>query len=446
MRRANFIFLRGSPVFTRAVGLAALSLTLAACMAAPAASPTLPPTPSPAPTEAPTATPTEAPTPTEEPSPTPTEAPTVAPTEEPTASPAEEPSPSPTDGASAEQLFLDDMTDPESGWGVAEGERGSVGYADGALRLQTIFAGAYVWSTRPLQSRWNAVRAEALLVAEQGETGYTGLLCGNAESVVVGGLVTTDGGWVFVRIEDDAVEVLEFDLEAGVELGDDFIQLTLDCVTTGFGEAELYLHVNGTRVASHVTERGVGLFETVGLFAEGQTEQYTVYVDGVRAVGAASGSALPPVTSADVDVLLESVPEGFRDSCEETAVSMFEPGAIVAVSCSLGHPDADVVEYVQFDSTESMEAAYQQRVASYASDVTGTTCSEGPSELAYDVGGQEAGRLFCAPQTVGIRLDWTDTRLNILSSVVDYDAGSEGYPGLFEIWLLAGPELPSGEI
>jgi hypothetical protein len=440
--------LRGTAtVIKRASVTTVIVLAVVACTAAPASSPTIAPTASPEATATPVPV-TPSPSPTAEPTASPTDPPTPSPTAEPTASPTDPPTPSPTaepTGPSAVELFLDDMSDPQSGWGVAEGERGRVAYADGALQLDTVFAGAYVWSTRPLTSAWDVLRVEGLVVADPEGTGYLGLMCANESAETLGALVTSAGGWVFIRIESDAVSVLDFDLDAGLELGEDFLQLTLDCVHTSFS-AILTLHVNGSRVASHETEQTVGSFAAVGVYAEAESEQFTVYFDGVRAVGATDASALPPVTSADVDVLLESVPEAFRERCEETAVSMFEPGAIVAVSCSLGEEDADVVEYVQFDSTESMEAAYQQRVASYASDVTGTTCSVGPSELAYDIGGQEAGRLFCAPQTVGIRLDWTDTRLNILSSIIDYDAGSEGYPGLFQVWLLAGPDLPSGEI
>jgi hypothetical protein len=65
-------------------------------------------------------------------------------------------------------------------------------------------------------------------------------------------------------------------------------------------------------------------------------------------------------------------------------------------------------------------------------------CSEGPDEDGYTIGGQPAGRAFCAAQPFGIRLDWTDDRLNILTSATDFDSS---YADLHGTWLKAGPDL-----
>jgi hypothetical protein len=141
---------------------------------------------------------------------------------------------------------------------------------------------------------------------------------------------------------------------------------------------------------------------------------------------------------SSVDQLLSHVPADYRDGCDETPVSGAEPGALVAVACPAGNPGAEIIEYVQFDSKASMDAAYQQRASAASAVPTDGDCSEGPDEDGYTIGGQPAGRAFCAAQPFGIRLDWTDDRLNILTSATDFDSS---YADLHGTWLKAGPEL-----
>lgn len=48
------------------------------------------------------------------------------------------------------------------------------------------------------------------------------------------------------------------------------------------------------------------------------------------------------------------------------------------------------------------------------------------------------GRLLCVDQFAGIRFGRTDTRLNVLGTLVDFDGD---YSAAFEGWLLPGPDL-----
>lgn len=58
------------------------------------------------------------------------------------------------------------------------------------------------------------------------------------------------------------------------------------------------------------------------------------------------------------------------------------------------------------------------------------------ARLDWSIGDESFGRLQCAPQQVGIRFDWTDTRLSILSTLIDFDGD---YQTTFQTWLEAGP-------
>lgn len=209
------------------------------------------------------------------------------------------------------------MSDPQSGWGVGTGARGSAEYADGAFKLTTTYDGAYVWSTRPVTGTWDALRVEGTTVAEPDGTGFIGLMCGNAADQSVAAIVSSDGGWVFGRTQGEQVSVLDADLDAGIDLGqNDFINLVLDCVSSASGATAVTLYVNSEIVASHETAEGIGAFDRVAVYAEGETEGYTAYFDEVRVLGATDGTSLPPVVSADIDALLAHVPADFAGNCQ----------------------------------------------------------------------------------------------------------------------------------
>ena len=82
-----------------------------------------------------------------------------------------------------------------------------------------------------------------------------------------------------------------------------------------------------------------------------------------------------------------------------------------------------------------MQAAYQDRIDEFGVESTGTCGSGNPNETNWTVSegdtDVEHGRVQCAPQTFGIRFDWTDDRLNILSSLVDFDAAGD-YAAAFD--------------
>jgi hypothetical protein len=139
-----------------------------------------------------------------------------------------------------------------------------------------------------------------------------------------------------------------------------------------------------------------------------------------------------------IEELTSYVPSAWQSTCQETPVSAFELGALIAVVCQPTSGGANLAEYVAFDTLANMNAAYQARVDTYAVENSTTTCDSGPDETGYAINGVAAGRIMCAPQVAGIRFDWTDERLNVLSTLTDFESS---YSETHQSWLEAGPNL-----
>jgi len=360
------------------------------------------------------------------------------------------PQPSPAASASPGQgegfgpfqpLFSDDFSDPASGWGTGTLATGTIEYeVTGALVVKITQAGQSLRSTYRLDTAWNVLRIDAT-VTPTGE-GHFGLACAASLNEMVGALVDTNGDLTFFRITGGTVSVLSrqdtsLPIVAGMP-----VEIALECAGTASAATRLRVEIDGALAGTYDgADDGPATFGELAVVAEAVTAPFSVAVDELS-VGGSTGANLPPPVRASpsaVDDLLSHVPVQYRNRCQPTPVSMFEAGGLVAVACSLQQSGAgaEIVEYVQFDSTASMNAAYQARVSHFGSQSTGTSCQNGPSELSYSVGGVSVGRLLCAPQTAGIRLDWTDERVNILSYLADFDSG---YAELYDSWLEAGPE------
>jgi hypothetical protein len=174
-------------------------------------------------------------------------------------------------------------------------------------------------------------------------------------------------------------------------------------------------------------------FDRVGIYAESAEEGYSLLVDDLSAYGGTGNASMSVAATA----LLQHVPDDWQDVCFESPSSLFEDGADATLTCLLTGDTSDFAEYTQFDSKAHMDAAYQNRVDSWATETNAQNCDTGPDEGAYNIGGQPAGRILCAPQTTGTRLDWTHDELLILSTLTDFEGS---YPDMYADWLVAGPD------
>ena len=417
-----------------AVMVAGALLVLAACTGTPPTTPSLQPTPT---LQAPfTPAPPATSTPTAPPATPAPPSPTAEITPLPTASPTPEPSPTGGTGSYVE-IFSDDMSDPLSGWGTGQTAGGTASYLDETLDLTPAQPPAYVWSRRQVEGSWSAMRVTGTLLPAPESQGYLGLMCGGADDHLVGAVLSTQGAWVFARIRGGTVEVIAQDQQAGIDVGiAEPILMTLDCVVQDDGVFGLALHVNGQEQTASDVPDGPQALDRVAAYAEGTEGSFTARFDDVNLIASESPDGLPPLLSAAAMELLQHVPEDYRPGCFETVPSAAEPGALVAVACALPEgSEVELAEYVQFDSTDTMNAAYQQRVDTYGTGED-QSCQEGPAEGPYTIDGEDAGRLLCAEQLIGGRYDWTDERLDILSNLTDFDAD---YAVLYDEWLEAGP-------
>ncbi len=390
---------------------------------APSASATLASTASPAPT----ATPTQAATPSA----------TVAPTDSASDTPAPPLTPDPSqavieDFGADTLIFADDFSDNTSGWGVTSQDFGSIAYSGGTLAFTSAAATNWMWSRRLLDQDWNVVRVEAVMVPSAAGTG--GLFCANNDDELFGALVTTSGGWSFVQLTSEGASVLLTDEQAGWNVPAGLATtVALDCAGTATGTMRMQVSLPDIGLgASYEDAEGADSFDRVAIYAESAAHPFSLAVDNVFAYGGEGGSSVSPAARA----LLLHVPADWRPDCFETQPNPFETGAEAAVSCTLTEGRSNVADFVQFDNQENMDAAYQIRVDTWAVEPT-ESCETGSNEGIYTIAGTPAGRILCAPQTVGIRFDWTHDELLILSTLTNFDGS---YVDTYEDWQAAGPE------
>lgn len=430
---------------------------LAACVnvAGPSAEPSITPgSVTPAPTSAPTATATATAAPTV----------TVAPTLTAAPSATAAPSPEPTEDPGFDQRdvdFLDDLGDPtghcttgpaqdppafpEDCFGVGDVADpngvpiGSVVYNGGALAFTVQRSGGWVWSPRLADS----ISATMRVIGDFHATneGRFGVLCATADDRLFGAVVGTDGSWAFIRIDGDGLEDLFGEPAAGLDVAVGESNLVaLECAGTATGALRMTLWLGQSGpVATWTQPNGPENWDRAAAFAEAVDDDFGVTMDNVVVFGSGSadGSYGP-----EGEALLAHVPEDWRSSCYPGLVPPYlARTAEAVVSCFLSGSNTDgaeLAEYVAFSSAADMDAAYQRRIDAFGSGNDASSCRDGSAEGPYTIGGVESGRLLCIEQFAGIRFDWTDNRLNILGSLVDFDGD---YSATFDDWIIAGPDL-----
>lgn len=385
-------------------------------------SPAVTPTVAPTPTLAPIATPTATPTPTA----TATEQPTF--TEEPVQTPGL---------TSPDLLFDDTLDDPTSGFGTGTTSGGDIGYALGGLQFETNATGNWIWSSRPATDT-PVSTMRVIGEVSPGSEGKIALLCSSSDTELFGAMLSTDGSWAFVKIGSNGAEVLLKDANAGLSMSIfSSTVFAVDCAGTATGKLRMQLQINGTGpIATYESDQGPATFNRAAVYVEAQSDGYSASLDRIAAFGV--GDALGTMGSAATD-LLGHVPSAWKDTCFESPRPPFiGENSTALVTCFIGAVGAgsDVAEYASFSSKGDMDTAYQGRVASFPVASPVSSCKDGNGEHIYSLDNQVAGRLLCASQYVGIRFDWTDDAVLILSSLVDFEGS---YTNAYQDWNGAGP-------
>ncbi len=399
----------------------------------PATSPTPSASPSPAATASPTPTPTVAPTVTAS---LPASASPSAPASQPASAP-----PSSSLGSTTKDQLFDDAMDINNGWATGTSNGGTVTFQAGGLQLAPVNPG-WLWSSRPTGTQSGTLAVAGEFVPQT--DGIFGLLCDSGDQTLVGGLVsTTDGEWIFVSIDSNGVTVLQrsdpgaLDIPVGQPT-----DLAVECGAMTTGKLRLAMWLNGGgMVAAYEQADGPSSFDHAAVYGESESDGYTVSVTHATAFGVANLNGEP--SSGAQDLMLNHVPHDWSSSCFEGPVPGPYGGmAKFRVSCFLavgqtGHAGAEVAEYVQYGSAADMNAAYQARLAAFPPG-SADSCQNGSRETTYHYNNDtaDAGNLLCADQAIGIRFDWTENNLNILSTLIDFDGS---YGDTFTDWTNAGP-------
>lgn len=366
--------------------------------------------------------PAATPTPTAEPTATPSVDATVAPTE-----PAKSP------GTQTNDLVLfDDMDDPgTSGWGLTDTATTTVSMEDGALRISLREQNGAAYSAHLLGAEYAVV----LVAADFKPTadGAVGVLCSTADDVHYGAAYTTNGALVFFSIEAGQVVVLDRINDVGSDLQVNVSALFgLECTGTATGALRLVAVLPEVGpIGVYQSDQGPSTFNAIAVSGEAFEQEFSVDVEQAGAYGiAGSADGMTP----EGEQLLTHVPPDWQQTCTESPIS--EDGvAIIHCYLQVEGVGVELAQYQSFGSNELMDAAYQKAVDLYGVESSGS-CESGPNETTWSIGDNTFGRLQCAPQQVGIRFDWTDDRLAVLSTLIDFDGD---YQNTYQTWLEAGP-------
>ena len=399
---------------------------------------------------------------------TPSAAPTAAPTATATVAPTVSAAPSASSGPTPQPsgdlgfderdvIFFDDLTDPSGQcatpppgttpagcWGVgdvtADGTPiGSIHYESGALTLVVDNAGAWLWSRRIADSTSATMRVIGDFYPAG--DGVFGVVCASGDTQLFGAVVGTDGSWAFVSIGNNGAEELLSDESGGLDvLAGESNLVALECAGTATGALRLTLWLGKSGpIATYTQAGGPANFDRAAAYFEATSAGFNVAMDNVVLFGSRieDGSLSP-----EGEQLLAHVPTDWRSTCYQGLRPPYLASTADAVlTCHLpAHDGAEIAEYAAYSAAAPMDAAYQSRIDAFGTGDGGQRCAEGSGEHAYNFGEgtPDVGQLLCVEQTSGIRFDWTDTRLNIMSTLVDFDGS---YGSTFSDWVNGGPNL-----
>ena len=367
----------------------------------------------PSPTATATASPTATPT---------LVVPSFVPTDRPPATPSAD------DG---DLLFVDQMEDPASGWALGALGNSSAAYSGGNLRLAIGDSGQAIWSPRLLGAEFGVLLVAGSYMISGGAG--AGAACVSPDNQLYGAEITSDGSLIFFSIINGVTQALERHEDLPLELTENqLVGFGIECGATSTGALRLAALMQDAGVLGvYQNDQGPASFSAVSMYAEAIGGSATVDVDEVAAWGI-PGSAAGPTPEGEE--LLTHVPSELQPTCFDTP-STHRPSAVVSCFLQTEGVGAELAIYQQFDTQADMDTAYQQIVDLFGVESEGT-CQSGPNETTWSISGETHGRVQCAPQQIGIRFDWTDDQLLILSTLFDLDGD---YGNTYSLWAEAGP-------
>lgn len=246
---------------------------------------------------------------------------TEAPSEEPTFVTPEAPgTPGATSGliedfGANELLFSDDFSDPTSGWGVGPNAAGVTAYVDGALQMDTLSEGYWMWSSRMHALAWPVMHVEASFTPSA--SGYLGLFCRRGDRDFWGGRINADGTWSFARLDGEGAHTLASQAGWAIAPGAT-TRLALDCAGTETGSLRLQLSLPDLGLAaSYEGSEGEERFDVAAVYTRSDAHPYSVRIDDAVVYGGEGETSMSPEAQA----LLMHVPADWRPDCIQTSCS-----------------------------------------------------------------------------------------------------------------------------
>jgi len=271
--------------------------------------------------------------------------------------------------------------------------------------------------------------------------GFFGLLCGMKSSgTFFGAVAGTNGGLVFVQIDNSQITVLERhdDLNLDVNVGDSN-PMALECASSVDGVVTMIAGMSKTGPVAVYKQSGgpIDGFDVTGIYGEAGNDSYVLAADTAAAWAAAPNGEM----SDGAQILFGHIPTDLQNNCFETPI--WNSSATYEVTCleQVKGKGGEILQYSQYDDNTGMTAAYQDLVTNFGVESTGS-CKTGPNETTWSFNDDTVGgRIQCAPQKVGIRFDWTDEQTSILANLIDFEGN---YPDTYEVWVDGGPIIPQG--
>lgn len=145
-------------------------------------------------------------------------------------------------------------------------------------------------------------------------------------------------------------------------------------------------------------------------------------------------TAALPTGEALAALLLDHVPPAFGSSCVPDTQRLW-PGELATLACT-DQASGVTVTYSGFDTTGSLEAAFDASLATIDLGQVADSCDLGTWIGPYRVEDEQVGRVACWAEQGGQAVMWSDDRLAILAVAV---SPSLDPAGLYLWWLDAGP-------
>jgi len=366
-------------------------------------------TPTPTPTRAPS--PFTQPTPRLGPTPSPISATLVDFTAPPqpalaSAPPSEAPtttaSPTPPPGL----LFTDPTLDESSGWNELSASNAAFSFVDGALASTLEKKGSWAFAVHELPSAETVVRVSGSFISSG--AGYFGWLCGDsATGRYYGAVPQTDGSLVFIAGGNDGVAPLERYDSLNVAMTDgQTTQLGLECVIDhGRVWLQAFLGTDEPIAVHEEDVTDVTHFDVVGMYGESLQPPFSMSVRDVTAYGMGGSTG---ATSLPAAALIGGVADTTSADCVETLPAA---DALVGVDCYVQDEGAgpEFLELDQYRDPGAMQAAFDL-------ESSAQQCGGAPARAAW-----ANGAVRCVGQTVGLRVEWTDGRSDVIGRLVDLD-------------------------